>query len=57
MDSVLESRKPITAAVLGYATVLWQELGEAVNDVLRKERTWNFRTSPVPLMFPGCTCE
>lgn len=57
MNSVLESRKPITAAVLGYATVLRQELGEAVNDVLRKERTWNFGTSPVPLMFPGCTCE
>lgn len=39
MDSVRESRKPISAAVLSYATVLRQELGEAVNDVLRKERT------------------
>lgn len=39
MDSGLESRNPISAAVLSCATVLRQELGEAVNDVLRKERT------------------
>lgn len=39
MDAELENRKPISAAVLGCATVLRQELWEAVNDVLRKERT------------------